>query len=58
MKKEEVRAEKLLYVQPRIDVVRVCHKSIICVSVTHGSSQSTEEEWENEEDIEGAEGEI
>lgn len=57
MKKEELRAEKLFYVQPSINVVKVCHESIICASVKPGN-QLTEEEWETEEEHDGGTYEI
>lgn len=57
MKKEELRAEKLFYVHPSIEVIRVYHECVICASVKPGN-QSTEEEWESEEEVDGGEIEI
>lgn len=57
MKKEELKLEKLLYVHPSIVVIRICHENVICASVTPGN-QSTEENWEAEEELDGGEIEI
>lgn len=57
MKKEELKLEKLLYVHPSIVVIRICHENVICASVTPGN-QSTKENWEAEEELDGGEIEI
>lgn len=57
MRKEEMKLEKLFYIRPHISIIRMEQESFICTSVTHGSSQSTEEEWE-EDELDGGEYEI
>ena len=56
MNKKEL--EKLPYMRPECRVIEVENERFICTSVTPVVPGSTEEDWDNDEDVDGGEIEL
>lgn len=56
MKKKDL--EKLPYMRPMCHVIEVEDERFICTSVVPQVPGSTEEEWDNDEDVDGGEIEL
>lgn len=50
--------ERWAYVKPECEMISTEAEEFICTSVTHQASVSTEEEWDNDQEIDGGEIEL